>query len=210
MRMFRHIATTTAFSLVLLTGPQAFAGTDSQSQSQSGQTQNGQAQGQTPSGDQSTPYGGVPLTADQMNKEYQNLSPATRAALANQLKSKGIDGLSKMSESDARTAFAGLPPDVKAQIQAKWDSMSDEQRIALKKMGPSAVKELVASEMKEVMKQSMAPVTKPVEQVVQKAQSVAEKAKTIMQQGRDYVQGVIAKLKGQAAAQQPDNGQASN
>jgi hypothetical protein len=190
MQTLQNIAAATALSLTLLTGFQAFAGTDSQSQTQSSQTQ---------SGDQSTPYGGAPLTADQMSSEYQHLSPATRAALANQLKSKGIDGLSKMSESDARTAFAGLPPDVKAQIQSKWDSLSDEQRIALKRMGPSAVKELVASGMKEVMKQSMAPVTKPVEQVVEKAQSAVVKAQNVMQAGRDYVQGFIAKLKAQAA-----------
>jgi len=151
-----------------------------------------------PSGDQTSPDTGNPLSSDQLMKEYQNLSPATRAALTNQLKSKGLDGLSSMSESDARTAFAGLPPDVKSQIQAKWDALSDEQRIALKKMGPGAIKELVASQMKEVMKQSVSPVVKPVQQIVEKAQSVAQSAKTIMQRGRDYVQGLIAKLKGQA------------
>jgi len=212
MRTFRHIATATTFSLALLTAAAGFAATGSQPQSpQTSQppAKTDQPQGQTqtpaPSGDQQTPYGGVPLTSDQLNKEYQNLSPQTRAALANQLKSKGMD-LGKMNESDARTAFASLPPDVKAQIQAKWDALSDEQRIALKKMGPDAVKELVASQMKEVMKQSMAPVVKPVEQVVEKAQSAAQKAKTIMQKGRDYVQGLIAKLKGQSNPPAEDQG----
>jgi len=104
-----------------------------------------------------------------------------------------------MSESDARTAFAELPPDVKAQIQAKWDALSDEQRIALKKMGPAAMKELVASQMKDIMKQSVSPVVKPVQQVVEKAQSVAQSAKTMMEKGRDYVQGLIAKFKGQSS-----------
>jgi TRAP-type C4-dicarboxylate transport system substrate-binding protein len=111
-----------------------------------------------------------------------------------------------MNEADARTTFASLPPEMKAQIQAKWDSLSDEQRIALKKMGPDAVKQLVASQMKEVMKQSMDPVVKPVQQVVEKAQSVAQKAKTIMQKGRDYVQGLIAKLKGQSSPPPEDSG----
>jgi hypothetical protein len=194
MRTFRHIAAATAFSLALLTGAQGVAGTDP-------------AQTPPSSGDQQTPYGGNPLTSDQLGKEYQNLSPETRAALANQLKSKGLDGLSRMNEADARTAFASLPPDVKAQIQAKWDSLSDEQRIALKKMGPAAVKELVASQMKAMMKQSMDPVTKPVQQVVEKAQSAAEKAKSIMQKGRDYVQGLIGKLKGQSNPP-TDDGQA--
>src|SRR6185312_11706820 len=208
MRTFHHIATATAFSLVVLAGAQALAadaqstGTSQTSQSTTSGSQPAAKQDQqapNATGDQPAPYGGVPLTSDQMNKEYQNLSPATRAALANQLKSKGLDGLSKMNEADARTAFAGLPPEVKAQIQAKWDAMSDEQRIALKKMGPAAVKEIVASQMREVMKQSVAPVTKPVEQVVEKVQSAAEKAKSVMQKGREYVQGLIAKLKGQSS-----------
>jgi len=211
MRTSRHIATATAFSLALLAGAHGFAATDPQPQTGSGSQPAAQTQGQTqtpaPSGDQSVPYGGNPLTSDQLNKEYQNLSPATRAALANQLKSKGLDGLTKMSEGDARTAFASLPPEVKAQIQAKWDAMSDEQRIALKKMGPAAVKELVASQMKEMMKQSVSPVTKPVAQVVEKVSSAAEKAKTIMQKGRDYVQGLIARLKG---GSNPPEGQGSN
>jgi len=197
------------------TTPQAGAGSQpatSQTQSQtSGQT-SGQTQGQTqapaPSGDPAVPYGGTPLTSDQLSKEYQNLSPETRAALANQLKSKGLDGLTKMSEGDARTTFASLPPEVKAQIQAKWDAMSDEQRIALKKMGPSAVKDLVASQMKEMMRQSVSPMVKPVQQVVEKAQSAAQSAKTMMQKGRDYVQGLIAKLKGGSTP--PPEGQGAN
>jgi hypothetical protein len=193
MRAFRNIALVTAIGTTLLTAASSSAATDSTQRS------DGTTDQAAPSGDQAAPYSGNPMSSDQLNKEYQNLSPATRAALANQLKSKGIDGLSNMSESDARTAFAGLPPDVKAQIQAKWDALSDEQRIALKKMGPSAVKGIVASQMKEVMMQSVSPVVKPVQQVVEKAQSVAQSAKTVMQKGREYVQGLIAKLKSQAS-----------
>jgi hypothetical protein len=192
MRTFRTIAMATAVSGPLLTAAYSFA-------APAADQGNAKPDEASASGDQSTPYNGNPLSGDQLSHEYQNLSPATRAALANQLKSKGVDGLTNMSESDARTAFAGLPPDVKAQIQAKWDALSDEQRIALKKMGPAAVKELVASQMKEVMKQSMSPVVKPVQQVVEKAQSAAQSAKTMMQKGRDYVQGLIAKFKGQAS-----------
>jgi hypothetical protein len=181
MRICRHIAIATAMSATIIT-------TAYSSAADSGQPSGAE-------GNQAPPYNGTPLSSDQLIREYQNLPPATRAALANQLKSKGLDGLSSMSESDARTAFAGLPPDMRAQIQAKWDALSDEQRIALKKMGPAAVKELVASQMKDVMKQSMAPAVKPVQQIVEKARSAMEK-------GRDYVQGLIAKLKGEAS--QPD------
>jgi hypothetical protein len=191
MRTYRNIALATAVSATLLTASYSSAAPDPGRQS-GGTTDQAQ-----PTGDQSTVDGGSPIPSDQLSKEYQNLSPAARAALTNQLKSKGLDGLSNMSESDARTAFAGLPPDVKAQIQAKWDALSDEQRIALKKMGPAAVKELVASQVKEIMKQSVSPVVKPVQQIVEKAQSMVQSAKAFMQKGRDYVQGLIAKFKGQ-------------
>lgn len=195
MRASRKIVMATTMSAMFLTAAHSVAAPAT-----------GQANAKTDearrSGDQSTPYDGNPLSGDQLNQIYQNLSPATRAALVNQLRSKGVDGLSNMSESDARTAFAGLPPDVKAQIQAKWDALSDEQRIALKKMGPAAIKGIVATQMKEIMKQSVSPVVKPVQQMVEKAQAVGQSAKTIMQKGREYVQGLISKLKGQA--NQPD------
>jgi hypothetical protein len=155
MRTYRTIALATALGASLLTATYSSAAPDS-----------GQA---------------MP-SADQLNREYQNLSPATRDALANQLKSKGIDGLNNMSASDAKTAFDGLSPEVKAQLQSEWKNLSDEQRSALKKMGPDDLKELVASQVKEVM-----------------TQSFAQSAKTMMQKGREYVQGLIAKLKGQAS-----------
>src|SRR6185437_10280085 len=100
MRTFSLVATAVSLSLALLTAAPAVAA-DAQDQTQ-------QAPAQT--GDQQTPYGGVPLSGDQLSKEYQNLSPQTRSALANQLKSRGLDGLSQMNEADARTAFANLPP----------------------------------------------------------------------------------------------------
>jgi hypothetical protein len=205
MRAFGHIAAAIACSVPLIAAAEGFVAPTSHPSANSGNqpvvTQSqGQTQGGTQapaqSGEQAVPYGGDPLTSDQLNKEYQNLSPQARAALANQLKSKGIDGLTKMSEGDARTSFSSLPPEVKAQIQAKWDAMSDEQRIALKKMGPGAVKEIVAAQMKEMMRQSVSPMVRPVQQVAEKARSAAEKAKWIMQKGRDYVQGLIARMKG--------------
>jgi hypothetical protein len=192
MRTYRDIAILTAVSATLLAATYTSAAADS------GQQSGGATDQAQPPGDQSTPDGGNPIPSDQLSKESQNLSPAARAALANQLKSKGLDELSSMSEGDAKTAFAGLSPDVKAQIQAKWDALSDEQRIAFKKMGSSAIKELVASQVKDIMKQSMSPVLKPVQQIVEKVQSMGRSAKALMQRGRDYVQGLIAKYSGQA------------
>jgi hypothetical protein len=182
MRIFRNFASVVAMAAALLTSATGFA--------------------DPPSGGQSTPGSGDPLSSDQLSQAYQSLSPAARAALADQIKAKGLDGLSSMSESDVRTAFAGLPSDTQAQIQAKWDALSDEQRIALKKMSPTAIKEILASQMKDALRQSTDRVAKPAQQVIEKAQSVAEKAKTMIERGRDYVQALIARLKGQP--DQPD------
>lgn len=191
----RNLVVAAAVSTALLVYGHAFA--QDQTSGQSG-GQPAEKKVYNATGDVPAPYEGNPLSGDQLSKEYSNRSPDTRAALANQLKSKGIDGLSTMSEGDARKTFAGLPPDVKKQIQAKWDALSDEQRIAIKKMGPAAIKQIAASQMKEVMKQSVSPVVKPVQQIVEKAQTAIDKAKTVMQKGRDYVQGLIARLKGQS------------
>ncbi len=159
---------------------------------------------QQPPADQQAPNGGVPLSTDQMSKEYQALSPETRDALLKTLKAKGIDGLSNMSESDARTTFNNLPDNVKQQIQAKWDGLSDEQRIALKKMGPDAVKQMFASQMKDVMQQTIvAPVLKPVQTVVATTQAAVQKTQTVLQQARATVQTWLAKVRGQST-QTPD------
>jgi hypothetical protein len=44
----------------------------------------------------------------------------------------------------------------------------------------------------------MSPVLKTVQQIVEKVQSMGRSAKALMQRGRDYVQGLIAKYSGQA------------
>jgi hypothetical protein len=196
MPTVRNIAVAAAMGAALLASGHAFAQDETSGQS-GGQPAEKKVYNAT--GDLPAPYDGNPLSGDQLSKEYSNLSPATRAALANQLKSKGVDGLSTMSGGDARKTFDGLPPGVKAQIQAKWDALSDEQRIAIKKMGPAAIKEIAASQMKEMMKQSVSPVVKPVQQIVEKAQTAVQKAQSVMQQGREYVQGLIAKLKSQSS-----------
>jgi hypothetical protein len=188
----RNIAVAAAVSTALLATGHAFA------QDQTG-GKPAEKKVYNATGDKPAPYDGNPLSADQLSNEYSNLSPEMRAALSNQIKTKGIDGLTSMSETDARKAFAGLSPEIKAQIQAKWDAMSDEQRIALKKMGPAAIKEIAASQMKEIMKQSMSPVVKPVQQIVEKAQTAVQNAQSVMQRGRAYVQGLIAKFKGQSS-----------
>jgi hypothetical protein len=121
---------------------------------------------------------GAPLTPAQMGQAYQKLSPEARTALQDLLKNKGVDGLTSMSESDARSTFNGLPANVKEQIQAKWDAMSDEQRIALKKMSPASIKQMVMSQMTG--------------QVAVTTAEVAEKTKDVLKKSRALVQRWLA------------------
>jgi hypothetical protein len=135
------------------------------------------------------PNGGAPLSTDQLTKLYQGLSSTARDTLENMIKTKGIDGLSKMNESDARSSFGGMPPNVREEIQAKWDGLSDEQRTALKKLKPDDLKQMAATQAKQMVQASVAPLMKPVTTVV-------DKTKETLRKSRGYVQSLIAKFSG--------------
>lgn len=121
------------------------------------------------------------VSIDELNKEFKSLSPEARSALMRQLEQRGIDGLSHMNEQDARTAFAGLPPGVRTELQAKWDSMSDEQHEALKKLSPDTVKQMVADKIK----QSFLPSTETME----KAKATTDKMKEYLKQWWTKISG---------------------
>jgi hypothetical protein len=135
------------------------------------------------------PNAGAPLSTDQLTKLYQGLSSTARSSLENMIKTRGIDGLSKMNESDARSSFGGMPPNVRDEIQAKWDGLSDEQRTALKRLKPDDLKQMAAAQAKQMVQASVAPIMKPVETVV-------DKTKEVLQKSRSYVQRLIAKFGG--------------
>jgi hypothetical protein len=124
---------------------------------------------------------GAPLTPAQMGQAYQKLSPEARTALQDLLKNKGVDGLTSMSESDARSTFNGLPANVKEQIQAKWDAMSDEQRIALKKMSPDSIKQMIMSQMSGKMAETTAKVAETTAEVAEKTKDVMKKSRALVQ-----------------------------
>ena len=128
------------------------------------------------------------ISIDKLNKEFQDLSPAARDALMRQLEQRGVDGLSHMSESDARTAFAGLPPDVRTELQAKWDQMSDEDHEALKKLNPDTIKQMVEDKLKDSFKPS------------QNVMAAMEKAKATTDKMRDTLKAYWAKLTGKTPA----------
>lgn len=142
------------------------------------------------------PNGGAPLSSDQLTKLYQGLSSTAREALEGMIKTKGIAGLSKMSEQDARSTFGGMPSNIRDEIQAKWDGLSDEQRTALKKLKPDDIKQMAAAQAKEIVQASVAPIMKPVETVVKTTEAVVDKTKDMLKKGREYVQKLIAHFSG--------------
>ena len=136
------------------------------------------------------------VSIDKLNKEFQSLSPEARDALMRQLEQRGVDGLSHMSEKDARTAFAGLPDSVRTELQAKWDQMSDEDHDALKKLSPDTVKQMVEDKIKDSFK--------PPENVM----AAMEKAKATTDKMKDTLKAFWAKITGKTPAdsdQQPAN-----
>ncbi|MDB5394432.1 MAG: hypothetical protein JWM91_1938 [Rhodospirillales bacterium] len=142
------------------------------------------------------PNGGAPLSTDQLAKLYQGLSSTARGALEGIIKTKGIDGLSKMSETDARSSFSGMPTTVRDEIQAKWDGLSDEQRVALKKLKPDDIKQMATTQAKEIAQASVAPMMKVVERVVRTTEAMVDKIKDALKNSRDYVQKLIARFRG--------------
>jgi hypothetical protein len=99
------------------------------------------AQADQPGG---SPGGASP--EDRMRAEFDQLSPAARAALLKQIDSANPN----TSREQAESAFNHLPPGLQAELRAKWGSLSDQQKAALKKMGPTAIKEMIVQKLKQL------------------------------------------------------------
>ncbi len=155
------------------------------------------------------PKAAAPISAAQVAELYKGMSSAAREALEQLLKTKGVDGLSKMSESDARKTFGAMAPNVRDEIQAKWDGLTDEQRDALKKLKPDDIRDMAASQAKEIVQASVAPIMKPVEAALEDTKKVASKTASILKRGRDYVQRLIARLTGSARSEDRPQGDAN-
>jgi hypothetical protein len=149
-----------------------------------------------PDAPQAANPGAAPLSAAQLAELYKGMSSTAREALEQILKTKGVEALSKMSESDARQTFGGMPTNVRDEIQAKWDGLSDEQRTALKKLKPDDIKDMAASQAKEIVQASVAPLMKPVESVVTSTKEAVSKTTSVLKRSRAYVQKLLAKLTG--------------
>lgn len=158
----------------------------------------GPAFGQTsPSGGSSsgssTSNSNAPLSAAQLSAAFQGLSAEDRAALLKQLAAVGSG---PVTIQQMNSAFYKLPPQLQKQLWAKWNALSDEQRIALKNMSLASVKQIVGQMVTKMagdkVQEAMAPVTK----VVDKAKAVVDDAKTVAQKARTYVQNILGKFFG--------------
>ncbi len=146
------------------------------------------------------------VSIDELNKEFQSLSPEARDALMRQLEQRGVDSLSHMSESDARSSFATLPPAVRTELQAKWDAMSDEQHEALKQLSPDKVKQLVEDKVKASIKEAI----KPPPAVMAAGTAIAVKSKAFVQKTQDLMHQIWAKVTGkQDVSEQPAGSEAN-
>jgi len=147
------------------------------------------------------PNPNAPLSADQIGSEFKHLSPEARDALLKQLMSKSSEDLTKMTPEQLTGAFGTLPPELQAQLRAKWDALSDEQRAALKKMNPDTLKQMFAQNVKQMVGDRVKEAVAPVQEAV--AQSV-EKVKEVAQTARSYVQKMLGKLFGSKDSKPPD------
>jgi hypothetical protein len=147
--------------------------------------------------------GGSPQSAAPLAELYKGMSTSARDALERILKTRGIDALSKISESGPRQTFGGMAPSVRDEIQAKWDSLTDEQRAVLKKLKPDDIKDMAAAQAKEIVQASVAPIVKP---VMDSTKEVASETASVMKKSRDYVRRLIAELTGatRSEAQPPE------
>ena len=90
-------------------------------------------------------------STEQMQSEYNNLSPAARDELMKKLRSTDPNSVSNMTSDQAKEAFRSLSPELQSKIRAQAASLSDEQKAALKKMGKEGIKQMIMDKVKEFM-----------------------------------------------------------
>ena len=87
-----------------------------------------------------------------------------------------------MTTQDLDNIYAAmLPPDVQRSLYARWDALSDEQRIALRHMDPAMIKPILGAAIAaEVGQHAIVPIT-----------NIVERAASLARNSRAYVQKLI-------------------
>jgi len=129
---------------------------------------------------------GGPLTPQQIVEEFARLPLQTQKRLVQILMSEDSQSERSATTQQLDSIFSTLPPDVQRNLYAKWDALSDEQRIALKRMDPDLIKSLVGpfflTEATYGVTQGAAPVLR-----------VLDKGRVLAEESRAYVQGLLSR-----------------
>jgi Mg/Co/Ni transporter MgtE len=89
--------------------------------------------------------------AQQVESEFNNLSPAAQAEVLKKLRTTDPNAVSNMTPEQAKEAFRSLSPELQSKIRSQIASLSDEQKAALKKMGKEGIKQMIMEKVKEFM-----------------------------------------------------------
>jgi hypothetical protein len=89
--------------------------------------------------------------AQQVESEFNNLSPAAQAEVMKKLRTTDPNSVSNMTPEQAKEAFRSLSPELQSKIRSQIASLSDEQKAALKKMGKEGIKQMIMEKVKELM-----------------------------------------------------------
>jgi DNA anti-recombination protein RmuC len=138
----------------------------------------------------------APLTPGQIVSDFRKLPLDTQKQLIKLLMSQSSASEAKMSDSQMDAAFATLSPDAQQSLQAQWNALSDEQRVALKKMNMSAIKEMLGQAFKSEIQDQTQQVLAPVQNIIEKVKSGLKKA-------RAYVQSLLGQSSGAPSGGSP-------
>lgn len=126
----------------------------------------------------------VPLTPQQVATGFTQLSLETQKLLVKILMSNGSATERQMTTQQIDTIYATLPQEVQRSLYAKWDALSDEQRIALKQLDPSAIKSLLGTAV-------LAEIGQRASDMIATAGKMAQEGASLAEQSRAYVQKLL-------------------
>ena len=129
------------------------------------------------------PNVGNPLTPTQIAGEFLHLPLVTQKMLIRILMSQSSEQEKQDTTEQLDGIFATLPPEVQTSLYAKWNGLTDEQRIALKQIDPTTMKALLDSAFKSELAQ-LVPDAAPIKKAI-------EQGRTFAEESRAYVQKLI-------------------
>ena len=146
--------------------------------------------GTTPATPFTDPNGGNPLGPAQIAQQFVQLPLGTQKMLMKILMSQSTDQEKQDTTEQLDGIFSTLPPDVQKSLYAKWDALTDEQRIALKHMDPSTMKALLGEAFQAELAVIM-PDTKPIKTAIEQGKTAVEEGMSLAEKSRAFVQKLL-------------------